>query len=152
MRRGGLVVRGPSGLSFVPAEIASRLLPIPRYTRVPGAPPELLGVAVLEGAIIPVVTVGPPPQPTVAPPVPTVVTGVAITVPGTWIHVRGAMLVCLVQGDTVGLVGLEVLQAGVFDAAPESSGVTLEDGTVAKALDVAGLLAAIRGRSTHRLS
>jgi hypothetical protein len=56
---------------------------------VPGASPELLGIALHEGVVLPVLTVG---------------------------TARDVMVICLHAGELVGLVGAEVVEAGTFDA------------------------------------
>ena len=88
-RRGGILVRVDGRLSFVPASVALRIAPPPRVTRIPAAPPELLGIAPYEGSIVPVIAIGP---------------------------ARREMIVCQHAGELVGLVGGEVVGTGTFDA------------------------------------
>src|ERR1700678_3554938 len=91
-RRGGVVLRVGGELRFVPAPVAMRVAPAPRLTSVPGAPPELAGIAVHEGAVVPVVAVG---------------------------EARGDMVVCQHAGELVGIMGGEVVRTGTFDVAPD---------------------------------
>src|SRR5579862_2015850 len=87
-RRGGLVLRIDGALSFVPSSVAVHVAPPPRVTPMPGAPPELLGVAFHAGVILPVVSVG---------------------------ATRREMVVCQYGGELVGVVGGEVVKSGWFD-------------------------------------
>jgi signal transduction histidine kinase len=45
-------------LAFVPAEAASRVATLSALTRVPGAPPEVLGIALAEGQVVTVLRLG----------------------------------------------------------------------------------------------
>jgi len=117
--RGGVVVRMGEETFFVPAEIASKVVPLPDVARMPGAPAELQGVALVDGAMIPVLAIG-------------------REMP------RGArrpMLVCTVLGEKVGLVGMEIVASGRFESAPD--GVEC-NGVVARELDVAAAIARVR--------
>jgi chemotaxis signal transduction protein len=101
---GGVVFRVADALFFLPASIAGKVLPMPGVARVPGAPEELVGVALVEGEMVPVVAVGE-------------------------LGSRGPrrsksdrpradnrpMLVCTYLGERIGLVGLEIVATGVFD-------------------------------------
>ncbi len=116
-RRGGVVLRVGDELRFVPASVAVRLAPAPRITPVPGAPPELLGIALHEGAIVPVVAVG---------------------------EARDDMVVCQHAGELVGLVGGQVVKTGAFDTASERPDLVLLDGTPVRPLDVATLYARVQ--------
>jgi hypothetical protein len=91
-KKGGLILRARGELLFVPAHVATSVAPPPRIARVIGAPPELLGIAVHEGEIVPVVSVG---------------------------EARTVMVVCAHLGELLGVVGGEVLDAGMFDEAPD---------------------------------
>jgi chemotaxis signal transduction protein len=73
---------------FVPAAVALKVARLPTITRVPGAPPELLGIALHEGAVVPVISLG---------------------------ASRSAMVVCTFAGDKVGLVGGDVVETGLCD-------------------------------------
>lgn len=114
--RAGIVLRAGAVLYFVPASIALRVAPAPRVTAVPGAPPDLLGIALQRGVIVPVVAIGPD---------------------------REEMLVCQHAGELLGLVGARVVRSGSFDGAPESDAVVFE-GERAEVLDVAAIYARIQ--------
>ena len=55
---GGVIFRIVDARYFLPASVASKVLPMPRVARVPGAPADLVGVALVEGEMIPVVAIG----------------------------------------------------------------------------------------------
>ncbi len=116
-RRGGVVVRVDGELRFVPASLASRVAPAPRLTAVPGAPPDLLGIALHEGAIVPVVAIG---------------------------AARAQMIVCQHAGELLGLIGGEVVQTGRFDTLPDHADVVQFQGQRVAQLDVAGLYARVQ--------
>ena len=99
---GGVLFRVGEQLYFLPAAIATKVLPMPRVARVPGAPTALVGVALVDGEMVPVVAIGD-------------------------LHARGSrrppsgerpradnrpMLVCTYLGERVGLVGLEIVATG----------------------------------------
>jgi hypothetical protein len=119
--RGGVVFRVSGELRFLPASIAMKVMPIPEMARVPGGPLELRGVALVEGNMIPVVDVLEDPS----------------SQPG------GAMLVCVALGESVGLVGIDVVATGRFEAAeqPGSVKVGVE---IARAFDVGDVIARVR--------
>jgi chemotaxis signal transduction protein len=107
---GGVVFRASDELYLLPATIASKVLPMPGVARVPGAPAELVGVALVEGEMIPVVAIGdldargsrrPPADRSRA-------------------HNR-PMLVCTYLGERVGLVGLVIVATGRFDSSDPST-------------------------------
>jgi hypothetical protein len=110
LRRGGVVLRVAGELRFLPAPLAVRVAPAPRLTAVPGAPPELAGIAVHEGTVLPVLAVG---------------------------EARGEMVVCQHAGELVGIVGGEVVRTGTFDAAPERPELVMVEGQPVRPLDVA---------------
>jgi chemotaxis signal transduction protein len=129
---GGVVFRVADALFFLPATIANKVLPMPGVARVPGAPEDLVGVALVEGEMVPVVAIGP-------------------------LETRGSrrpppserpradnrpMLVCTYLGDRIGLVGLEIVATGQFDAAgPES---VVHDGVPAALFDVGAVASRLR--------
>jgi chemotaxis signal transduction protein len=84
--RGGIMLRVDGALAFVPAAIAVKVVPVPKVTRVVGAPAELLGIALHEGQTVPVVAIG---------------------------SARHTMVVCTIGGESIGLVGGEVISAGM---------------------------------------
>ncbi len=118
---GGVVFQIETELFFLSAEIARKVMPIPEIARVPGGPPELRGVALVDGDMIPVVDVGDA---------------------GTRPSGSGAMLVCTVLGEKVGLVGLDVLATGSFELAPP--GRLKYEGRVAHGFDVVEVIASVR--------
>ncbi|MCA9589349.1 MAG: hypothetical protein KC657_28770 [Myxococcales bacterium] len=85
---GGVVVRSPGGLRFVPATVALRVLPMPQRVRVPGAPASLLGVALVDGEAVPLVDFG--------------------------AHGE-ALLLCTYHGEGLGLANVEVVATGRFE-------------------------------------
>ena len=99
---GGVLFRVGERLHFLPAAIATKVLPMPRVARVPGAPAALVGVALVDGEMVPVVAIGD-------------------------LDARGSrrppsaerpradnrpMLVCTYLGERVGLVGLQIVATG----------------------------------------
>lgn len=104
---GGVVFRVAQAQFFLPARIAWKVLPMPDVARVPGAPAELVGVALVEGEMVPVVAIG---------------ELEARRPPASGAPRRAdnrPMLVCTHLGDRVGLVGLEIVATGTFDAEDE---------------------------------
>jgi chemotaxis signal transduction protein len=116
-QRGGVLMRVEGELRFVPAALAVRVASMPRVTTVPGAPPDLLGIAMYEGAIVPVVSIG---------------------------AARGEMIVCEYAGELVGLVGGEVIRTGRFDAVPDRVDLVMVDGERVRALDVGALYSRVQ--------
>jgi hypothetical protein len=110
---GGILMRVSETLVYVAAADAVKLAPIPHITRVPGAPEGLLGVALHEGEILPVVSIG---------------------------NERESMLVCAHGGALLGIVGGSVVGTGMFDATEEGTSVRYGEET-ATVLDVASLCA-----------
>ena len=116
-RRGGIVLRVAGVLRFVPAPVAMRVAPAPRLTSVPGAPAELVGIAVHEGAVVPVIAVG---------------------------ETRGDMVVCQHAGELVGIIGGDLVSTGMFDVAPGRPDVVLVEGEPAEPLDIAVVYAKVQ--------
>jgi CheW-like protein len=110
---GGILLRVAETLVYVAAADAVKLAPIPHITRVPGAPEGLLGVALHEGEILPVVSIG---------------------------SERESMLVCTHGGALLGIVGGSVVGTGMFDTTPDGSTVRCGDETATE-LDIASLCA-----------
>jgi hypothetical protein len=121
-RRGGVVLRVGGALRFVPAAAAVRIAPAPEATRVPGAPAELIGIALNEGVILPVVAIGPG---------------------------RREMLVCQHGSDLLGLVGGEVVHAGIFEPAGDGTGGVICAGEIAEVLDIASAYAHVQARQSR---
>jgi chemotaxis signal transduction protein len=117
--RGGVVFRVAGELFFLPASIAMKVLPIPEMARVPGGPPELRGVALVEGSMIPVIDVDER----------------ANAVP------KGAMLVCAAFGERLGLVGIEVVATGRFE---DTDAGVMVGAEMARAFDLERLAARVR--------
>lgn len=116
---GGVLFRVAEQLYFLPATIASKVLPMPGVARVPGAPAELVGVALVEGEMVPVVAIGdldartsrrPPSRPR---------EGAGPLAERSRTDNR-PMLVCTYLGERVGLVGLEIVATGRFDSSDPS--------------------------------
>jgi hypothetical protein len=117
LRRGGLVLRVGGELRFLQASLALRVVRAPRVTAVPGAPQELVGIAVHEGLVVPVVAVG---------------------------EARGDMVVCQHAGELVGIIGGEVVRTGTFDVAPDRPDVVMLEGERAPPLDIAAVYARVQ--------
>jgi hypothetical protein len=105
--RGGLVFTvaipdEPTRSFFLGADVAIKLAPRPQIARLPGAPPGLLGLALSEGAVVPLFELGPD---------------------------RATMILCVHRGEPLGLVGAEDIQSGVFPA-DESGGVKVDGASV----------------------
>jgi hypothetical protein len=109
-QRAGILLRAGASLHFVPASVALRVAPPPRITAVPGAPSDLLGIALQGGVVLPVIAIGPD---------------------------REEMLVCQQAGELVGLVGARVVRSGSFERAAEGSDAVVFEGERASVLDVA---------------
>jgi hypothetical protein len=120
MKLGGVMLRLDALPVFLPAAIVVEVAPAPRVTRVPGAPTGLLGIALHEGRILPVVSVG---------------------------RHAGPMVVCNYQGERVGLVGGEIVHAGLFEDVDASQQSVKHNGERAIVLDLAPIYAQIRGVS-----
>ena len=116
-RRGGVLLRIDGALRFLPASAAVRVVPAPRPSPVPGAPSELLGIALYESVVLPVIAVGP---------------------------ARSEMAVCQHAGDFVGLVGGEIVETGTFDVVAEHPDLIEYDGERAAPLDVAAIYARVQ--------
>ena len=119
IKRGGLLLRVDGALVFIPASIALRISAHPEIVRVPGAPSELLGMAVNEGEILPVVAIG---------------------------SDRGPMVVCIHASELVGLIGGAVIGSGIFPMAEEAASDEVSfGGETARTLDIARIFDRLRG-------
>lgn len=107
LTRGGLVFRVGARRQFLPADLALKVVPRPQIARIPGAPPGLLGLALAEGAILPVIELD---------------------------GEGGAMIVCSHHGERLGLVGAVDIASGMFPAS-DASGVLFE-GEAVRELDL----------------
>ena len=129
---GGVVFRVADALFFLPATIACKVLPMPGVARVPGAPEELVGVALVEGEMVPVVAIG------------------ALDARGSRRPAGAARrradhrprLFCTELGERVGLVGLEIVATGHFDA-PDAESV-VHDGIPAVLFDIGSVVGRLR--------
>jgi hypothetical protein len=108
-KRAGLLVRVEETLWFIPAAIAVRVASAPRVTPVPGAPPELLGIALHAGVVLPVIAIGP---------------------------TRSEMVVCQHGGELVGVVGGSTVRSGAFDVPAERPDLIEYLGTRVHSLDL----------------
>ena len=116
-QRAGILLRAGTSLHFVPASVALRVAHSPRVTAVPGAPSDLLGIALQGGVILPVIAIGPE---------------------------REEMLVCQHAGELVGLVGARVVRSGSFERAGEGSDAVVFEGERAEVLDVAEIYSRVQ--------
>jgi chemotaxis signal transduction protein len=130
--KGGVVFRVADARYFLPATTASKVLPMPGVARVPGAPAALVGVALVEGEMVPVVDIGN---------VDTPPSRRAVTAARPRIENR-PMLVCTCLGERVGLVGLEVVATGLFETTADES--VLHEGLPAPLFDVAAVVGRLR--------
>ncbi len=96
--RGGLLLTVDGRRFFLRAELTVRVAPPPPIARLPGAPRALLGLALSDGVILPVIEVGVD---------------------------RDVMVVCVYRGEQLGLVGATGLQSGMFPPG-EGAGVTVD--------------------------
>lgn len=125
---GGVVFLVTDALFFLPATVATRILPMPGVARVPGGPHDLVGVALVEGEMVPVVAISQLDRRAVRRPKGE--TPRADSRP---------MLVCTYLGQRVGLVGLEVVATGIFDAVDAEH--VVHGGTRAALFDVGAVVA-----------
>lgn len=100
----GLLLTTDRGRRFLPAFLVDRVVPMPRLSSVPGARVKL---ALVKGRVISVLELGPP---------------------------SSHLVVCLVNGEPVGLSGLNVERSGFFEARAEGVEV---DGDIVTAFDPA---------------
>jgi hypothetical protein len=97
---------------FLRAVSVLRVASTPPVTAVPGGPPELLGIALHEGAVLPVLAIG---------------------------SARREMVVCQCAGELIGLVGGEVARTGLFDVSPGQPDAVDYEGRTARPLDLTAL-------------
>lgn len=121
--RGGLVFTSfanerPPRSFFLSADVAIKLAPRPQIARLPGAPPGLLGLALSDGAILPLLEVGPD---------------------------RTTMILCLYRGEQLGLVGAEDIRSGVFPA--DDAGAVRVDGVRVPPFDLEEMYARVHAVS-----
>ena len=117
-KRAGVLVRVEETLWFLPASIAVRVASAPRVTPFPGAPPELLGIALHAGVVLPVIAIGP---------------------------LRAEMVICQHGGELVGIVGGSVLRSGSFDVPAERPDLIEYLGTRVHPLDLQAVYSRVQG-------
>ena len=136
---GGVLFRVGEQLYFLPATTASKVLPMPAVARVPGAPVELVGVALVEGEAVAVVALG------------DLESRAQRRLSGDPKdrNDRGGvradnrpMLVCTYLGERVGLVGLEIVTTGRF--ASPAAGIFEHAGARAVLFDVGEVFRRLR--------
>jgi hypothetical protein len=124
-KQGGLLLRVRGELLFVPAHVAISIDPAPAVLRVPGAPAEMLGIAVRAGEVLPVISLGD--------------------------EDRRSMVVCRytpelsAARELIGLVGAVVVTAGSFEIEPDSGDHVTFMGERARTLDLAILYGRLQG-------
>ncbi len=124
MTRGAAIVRVGERHYVIAEENVLRVVRCPPVQRVPGSPPELLGVAMEGGSVVPVVAL-------------------ATTEPG---KPQGALVLCQSMGEPLGLCGLEVVETGFFPLAPDlhTPGAVVWRGEIIDPLDLVSLLDCVR--------
>jgi hypothetical protein len=119
-RRGAVVLRVEGETMFIPAGVALEVTSMPRVTTIAGAPSELLGIALHEGSIVPVLSVG---------------------------SARTRMVLCTYLGEPVGVTGGDVLHVGLLPSAGEHGELVVHHGRPARLLDVGALYARVQAGS-----
>lgn len=93
MQAAAVIVRGPSGRSFVRAEKAHQIVPQPTISRVPYSE---LGMALVGGRVVSVVEIA---------------------------ASSGALLLCEYEGEAMGISGLVIERVGFFELSSEGARV-----------------------------
>ncbi|HVJ89957.1 MAG TPA: chemotaxis protein CheW [Labilithrix sp.] len=130
VQHGGVAFRVADRLFFLPASIAVKVMPAPDVARIPGGPRELCGIALVDGGIIPVVDATSPPD------------GGHV---GRVVRPSEPMLVCVVLGERVGFVGIDVVATGRFAAGEHDGEVVVGDET-ASTFDLEAAIAMVSER------
>jgi hypothetical protein len=112
--QGGVVFRVSAELFYLPATVAQRVAPVPKMGRIPSAPPDLCGLALVDGEMIPIVALS---------------------------SSRTAMLVVAYLGERLGIVGIDVLATGRFETQHDR---VLYQGEHARLFDVSAVVARVR--------
>ncbi len=124
-KRGGVLVRVQDALWFIPASSAIRVASAPRVTPVPGAPPELLGIALHAGVVLPVIAIGP---------------------------ARAEMVICRHAGELLGVVGGSVVRSGSFDVSADRPDLIEYLGARVHSLDLQANYAHVQGGVRSHIS
>jgi hypothetical protein len=111
---GAVVFRAAEQLYFLPATVALRVAPVPQIGRVPGAPVDIVGLALVDGDMVAVVSVG---------------------------DVRTSMLIVQYMGERIALVGVEVVASGRFESVHDR---VLHVGEHARLFDISAVIARVR--------
>ncbi len=137
-RQGGVVLRhrGDQGevRAFVAVASIESLAPMPKTTPVVGGALPLVGVAAVAGALLPVLDLGAGARRSSTRP-PTERGGAA----------SRPLVICLHEGERVGLAGVEVLAVGHFDEAA-AAGAVLFEGEAVERLDLGALISHLRAK------
>lgn len=104
MKSGGIVFQIDREIFFLPSTVVLKVVSAPTLSRVPGAPPELAGLALVDGEVMLVIDARPV-HARIAPAMPVRRASMS------------AMLVCNFFGERVGLLGIDVLATGSFERA-----------------------------------
>jgi hypothetical protein len=137
-RQGGVVLRhrGDHGdvRAFVGVASIESLAPMPKTTPVVGGVLPLVGVAAVAGALLPVVDLGSEARRRSTRPPPADRVGAA-----------RPLVICLHEGERLGLAGVEVVAVGHFDEAG-AGGAVLFEGEAVERLDLGALVAHLRAK------
>jgi chemotaxis signal transduction protein len=112
--QGGVVFRVNAELFYLPATVAQRVAPVPKMGRIPSAPPDLCGLALVDGEMIPIVALA---------------------------ASRTAMLVVTYLGERLGIVGVDVVATGRFETHHDH---VIHRGEHARLFDVSAVVARVR--------
>lgn len=139
-RQGGVVVRhrGDHGdvRAFVGVASIEALAPMPKTTPVVGGTLPLVGVAAVSGALVPVLDLGCGARHrSTRPPV----------VDRAAAAASRPLLICLHEGERLGLSGVEVVAVGHFDEAA-GGGAVIFEGEAVEQLDLGALVAHLRAK------
>lgn len=118
-----------SALGFLPVERVEGIVRMPRVSPIVGARPPMLGVAQVQGGVIPVIAPYGDPRPHSTP-------------PGRDPSAR-MLVVCLLAGERLGLAGVEIVSVGHFDGDDHSVRI---DGERVPEVDLATLASELHAR------
>lgn len=125
MRRGVVLLRAGAVTSYLDASVVVRLVPLPALGRVPNAPPDLAGLAGVDGEVIPVVDLRPRSERTRP--------------------LAGMLVVCTHLGEPLGLAGARVVGVGHYDADPDAPECLVLGTDRARPLDLGPIGARLQG-------